>query len=148
MTQQISFLPEIDRKETQKKVEEVLESVRIYKQIGFIRREMKTTPAYTPRYHGQTYDVGSPAEDTALWNVEHEQEIENLEMNLDRALLRLSRIEREVIQKRYLEEEGSYDYIVHDELGMSARTYGRVKSRAFYKLAFMLRLEVVKSDAN
>lgn len=148
MTQQISFLPEIDRKETQKKVEEVLESIRIYKQIGFIRREMKTTPAYTPRYHGQTYDVGSPAEDTALWNVEHEQEIENLEMNLDRALLRLSRIEREVIQKRYLEEEGSYDYIVHDELGMSARTYGRVKSRAFYKLAFMLRLEVVKSDAN
>lgn len=148
MTQQISFLPEIDRKETQKKVEEVLESVRIYKQIGFIRREMKTTPAYTPRYHGQTYDVGSPAEDTALWNVEHEQEIENLEMNLDRALLRLSRIEREVIQKRYLEEEGFYDYMIHDELGMSARTYGRVKSRAFYKLAFMLRLEVVKSDTN
>jgi ArpU family phage transcriptional regulator len=81
MKEQISFLPEIDRKETQKKVEEVLESVRIYKQIGFVRREMKVTPAYTLRYHGQTYSVGNPAEEAAIWNAEKEQEIENLENN-------------------------------------------------------------------
>ncbi|MGG3449904.1 ArpU family phage packaging/lysis transcriptional regulator [Domibacillus aminovorans] len=148
MREQISFLPEIDRKETQKKVEEVLESVRIYKQIGFIRREMKTTPAYTPRYHSQTYSMGNPAEETAIWNAEKEQELENLEDNLDRALNRLSRIERAIIQKRYLEDEDAFDYMIHNELGMSARTYGRVKSRAFYKLAFMLRLEVVKGEEN
>jgi len=42
----MSFLPKIDRKATQKRVEEALETARIYKQIGFVRREMKNTPAY------------------------------------------------------------------------------------------------------
>jgi hypothetical protein len=40
---------------------------------------MQVTPAYTPRYHGQTYSVGNPAEEAAVWNVEKEQEIETLE---------------------------------------------------------------------
>ncbi len=68
MKEKSFLLPKIDRKQTKKNVEEVLESVRLYKQIGFVRREMKTTPVYTPRYHGQTYSVGKPAEETALWN--------------------------------------------------------------------------------
>ena len=46
MTKQLSFLPKIDRATTQEKVEGILESVRIYKQFGMMRKEMKVTPSY------------------------------------------------------------------------------------------------------
>ncbi|HDR4503026.1 TPA: ArpU family transcriptional regulator, partial [Bacillus cereus] len=46
MTKQLSFLPKIDRAATQEQLEGMLESVRIYKQFGMIRKEMKVTPSY------------------------------------------------------------------------------------------------------
>lgn len=56
---------------------------------------------------------------------------------------RLSRLEREIIEKRYLDDEDIFDFEVYATLNLSERKYYRVKSRAFYKLAFMLELEVV-----
>jgi len=50
MTKQLSFLPKIDRVATQKKLEGVLESVRLYRQFGMMREEMKVTPSYEIRY--------------------------------------------------------------------------------------------------
>ncbi|MED2765494.1 hypothetical protein P4283_26275 [Bacillus thuringiensis] len=70
MTKPISVLSKIDRVVTKRKVEDVLESIRIYKQFGTMRKEM----------------------------------------------------------------------------GMSERTYRRVKARALYKLAFALRLEVYQTE--
>ncbi|PFT09357.1 ArpU family transcriptional regulator, partial [Bacillus thuringiensis] len=52
MTKQLSFLPKIDRVATQKKLEGVLENVRLYRQFGMMREEMKVTPSYEIRYHG------------------------------------------------------------------------------------------------
>lgn len=51
---QMSFLPKINRKATQDKVEHALETARVYKCTGFERREVKNTPSYEPRFHGQT----------------------------------------------------------------------------------------------
>ncbi|WP_445323544.1 ArpU family phage packaging/lysis transcriptional regulator [Paenibacillus sp. FSL R7-0179] len=48
---------------------------------------------------------------------------------------RLKKAEREIIQRRYLEQEDEYDPILCGELGMSERKYRRVKSRAIYILA-------------
>ena len=53
MTKKLSFLPKIDRTATEEKLEGVLESVRIYRQFGMIRKEMKATPSYEIREHGQ-----------------------------------------------------------------------------------------------
>jgi ArpU family phage transcriptional regulator len=139
---QMSFLPKIDRKAMQKRVEEALKTARIYKQIGFVRREIQTTPNYEPRYHGQTNKIGKPVEECAVWNVEREREIRELTERVEKAVSRLSKKEEEIIRKRYLENE-SFDYIVAGEVGLSERTYTRIKARAFYKLAFMLKLEVV-----
>ncbi len=143
---QMSFLPKIDRKATQKRVEEALETARIYKQIGFVRREMKNTPAYEARYHGATNKTTDAAADCAVWNVDKEEEIRMLTERVERAVSRLSRKEREIIQKRYLEEEEAFDYIVCGDVHLSERTYARIKARAFYKLAFMLRLEVLAEE--
>jgi DNA-directed RNA polymerase specialized sigma subunit len=55
---------------------------------------------------------------------------------------RLSKKEKEIIRKRYLEDK-SFDYIVAGEVGLSEWTYTPMKMYVSYKLAFMLKLEVV-----
>lgn len=147
MSTQISFLPKIDRKETQRRVEEALETARIYKQIGFVRREISNTPSYDPRFHGQTNKTSAPVEECATWNVEQEERIKSLVEQVEWAVSRLSVKQRGIITKRYLESEDALDYVICSELNMSQRTYEREKPRAIYMLAFMLRLEVI-ADGN
>ncbi|OOR10822.1 ArpU family transcriptional regulator [Bacillus cereus] len=154
MTKQLSFLPKIDRAATQEKLEGILESVRIYKQFGMMRKEMKVTPSYEMREHGPTYTVGKPVEDVAIFNIqqsEREEWLGKMAYHIDQALSRFGngnagKNQRDIIIKRYLEDEDICDYIVYNEMGMSERTYRRVKARAFYKLAFALRLEVYETE--
>ncbi|HDR7448819.1 MULTISPECIES: ArpU family phage packaging/lysis transcriptional regulator [Bacillus] len=154
MTKQLSFLPKIDRTATQEKLEGVLESVRIYRQFGMIRKEMKVTPSYELREHGPTHAVGKPLEDVAIANIqqsEREEWLELISFRIDQFLNRLGngsagRIQRDIISKRYLEEEDVCDYMIYNEIGMAELTYRRWKSRAFYNLAFALRLEVYETE--
>ncbi|HHT7228634.1 MULTISPECIES: ArpU family phage packaging/lysis transcriptional regulator [Bacillus cereus group] len=154
MTIQLSFLPKIDRVATQKKLEGVLENVRLYRQFGMMREEMKVTPSYEIRYHGPTNDVGKPLEDVAMANIqqnEREEWMKKMSFRIDQFLNRLGnsnagRIQRDIISKRYLEEEDVCDYMIYNEIGMTERTYRRWKSRAFYNLAFALRLEVYETE--
>ncbi|CAI8804257.1 ArpU family transcriptional regulator [Bacillus pseudomycoides] len=146
---QLTFLPKIDRKATQARVEEILENIRIHRQFGMIRNEMKVTVSCEVRYHGPTNVVGNPAEDVALANVvmsEREVKLQRLSFQIDKALSRFSKNQRDIIVKRYLEDEEVFDYMVYNEIGMSERTYRRNKSNAFYKLAFALRLEVYEVE--
>ncbi|PDY49408.1 ArpU family phage packaging/lysis transcriptional regulator [Bacillus toyonensis] len=154
MTKQLSFLPKIDRAATQKKLEGVLENVRLYRQFGMMREEMKVTPSYEIRYHGPTNDVGKPLEDVAMANIQQskrEEWIKKTSLRIDQFLNRLDNgrageDQRNIIIKRYLEDEDVCDYMVYNEIGMSERTYRRVKARVFYKLAFALRLEVYVTE--
>jgi ArpU family phage transcriptional regulator len=146
---QLTFLPKIDRKATQVRLEEVLENVRIHRQFGMIRNEMKVTASCEVRYHSPTNMVGKPAEDVALTNIamsEREVKLQRLSFQIDKALSRFSKNQRDIIVKRYLEDEEVFDYMVYNEIGMSERTYRRNKANAFYKLAFALRLEVYEAE--
>ncbi|MED1268210.1 ArpU family phage packaging/lysis transcriptional regulator [Bacillus mycoides] len=151
---QLTFLSKIDRTTTQEKLENLLEEVRIYKQFGMVREEMKVTPSYEVRYHGPTNTVGNPLEDVALENIkrtEREQYLKNMSSRIDQFLNRLGNgragsIQRDIINKRYLEEEDVCDYMIYNDIGMAERTYRRWKSRAFYNLAFALRLEVYELE--
>lgn len=80
MNKQLSFLPKIDRTATQEKLEGVLESVRIYRQFGMIRKEMKVTSSYEMREHGPTHTVGKPLEDVAIANLQQSEYEEWLEL--------------------------------------------------------------------
>ncbi|MEH7043765.1 ArpU family phage packaging/lysis transcriptional regulator [Bacillus thuringiensis] len=154
MTKQLSFLPKIDRTATQEELEGVLESVRIHRQFGVMRKEMKVTPSYEIREHGPTHTVGKPLEDVAMANIQQSKREEWLgvmSVRIDQFLNRLGNgragsIQRDIIYKRYLEEEDVCDYMVYNEIGMSERTYRRWKSKAFYKLAFALGLEVYETE--
>ena len=46
--------------------------------------------------------------------------------------------QRDIIVKRYLEDEDVCDYMVYNEIGMSERTYRRVKARAFINWPLLL----------
>ncbi|WP_026592380.1 ArpU family phage packaging/lysis transcriptional regulator [Bacillus sp. UNC437CL72CviS29] len=150
---QLTFLFKIDRAATQEKLESLLEEVRIYRQFGMVREEMKVTPSYEVRYHGSTNVVGNLLEDVALENIkrsEREQYLKNMSFRIDKFLSRLGngragRIQRDIINKRYLEEDVC-DYMIYNEIVMAERTYRRWKSRAFYNLAFALRLEVYEVE--
>ncbi|MES9701175.1 ArpU family phage packaging/lysis transcriptional regulator [Bacillus sp. JJ927] len=141
---QLTFLPKIDRKATQVRLEEILENVHIYRQFGMIRNEMKVTASGEVRYHGPTNIIGKPAEDVAM--SEREVKLQRLSFQIDKALSRFSKTQRDIIVKRYLEDEEVFDYMVYNEIGMSERTYRRNKSNAFYKLAFALRLEIYETE--
>lgn len=139
--EQLSFPWEIDREATRDAVEERLESARLYKKFGFIRRETKTTQSTKPRYHGPTNEVTQPVEEIAIYNVDAEQRMKEQYEQVERAISRLGRLERLIIAKRYMEDEEVYDYNVYSEIHVSERKYYRLKSSAIYKLAFALRIE-------
>ncbi|BCC09354.1 hypothetical protein BCM0060_p2020 (plasmid) [Bacillus cereus] len=85
---QLTFLSKIDRTATQEKLRNLLEEVRIYKQFGMVREEMKVTPAYEVRYHGPI----NPLEDVALENIkrsEREQYLNNMSFRINQFLSRL-----------------------------------------------------------
>jgi ArpU family phage transcriptional regulator len=142
---QLSILPPIDEERTAERIEEYLEEIRIYRQIGFVRREIKTTQGYTLREHGSTNVTSDQTADAAIWNVDKESRIKRNSENLDRALRCLRKRQREVIDKRYLDIEAAddYDYQLSIDMGISDRTFRRIKYKALYTLAFMLDLEVL-----
>jgi phage transcriptional regulator, ArpU family len=143
---QLTLLPGIDREATRKRVEEHLETVRVYKQIGFVRKEIRNTPSYAPRVHGNTNAINKPAEDNAIWNADKERELEELSQRVERAVSRLSKRQQEIIRARYLIDDDVLDFNVCSDLHMSDRSYRRSKGKAIYRLAFMLRLEVYEED--
>ena len=100
-----------------------------------------------------THAVGKPLEDVAISNIQQskrEEWLEKMAFRVEQALSRFGnsdwKNQRDIIVKRYLEDEDVCDYMVYNEIGMSERTYRRVKARAFYKLAFALRLEVYEAE--
>ncbi|AMA72756.1 ArpU family phage packaging/lysis transcriptional regulator [Aneurinibacillus thermoaerophilus] len=145
---QMSFLPKIDRKATQKRIEGVLDTARIYRRIGFERREVRNTPSYEPRFHGQTNATSDQVGDNASWNVDAEERIRELTERVERAVKRLPKRQRQIIEMRYLNDDvdRNFDYMVYTELNISSRTYDREKARAIYSLAFMLRMEVIEKN--
>lgn len=144
---QMSFIRDVDGEKTKEAVETALEKYRMY---------MLTVPdEYLPRVT-QTYSLVPPSntnafhsstEDVAIKKADFERERDEYMERIRRAVNRLNKTERELIIKRYLSNEEMYDYELYNEMGMSESKYYRLKARAFYKLAFILRIEVYKEEA-
>lgn len=127
---------------TRAAVEKRLEEVRQYRQIGLIRQEAFITSGYEPRYHGATHVIGKPTERVAIRNADKEAELIRKSELLERAMEGLSADQREVIERSYLNREGEYDFISCGEMGISDRTYRRIKASAIRLLAAAMGLEV------
>lgn len=140
--EQLNFnLPAIDREETKKAVESVLEKYKIYMLSQSLDKLPKVTQSFTLVPPCNTNEFHSSTEDAAIRNVDYEREREKYIRWVLNAVNRLAYQERSVIIKRYMGTEEMYDYELYNELGMSERKYYRIKARAFYKLAFALKIE-------
>lgn len=135
-----NILP-IDEKATRRAVEDYLETVRQYRQIGFVRREAAITQAYVYREHQSTNAISKQTEKIAIYNVDKEAELIEKDRLLSLAMEKLSSVQREVIQRSYLDNEGEFDYISCGEMGISDSTYRREKNEAISSLSAALRLE-------
>jgi ArpU family phage transcriptional regulator len=144
---QLTFkLPEIDREKTKVAVESALEKYRFYLLTVPEERLPKVTASYSLVPPSTNSEYVSSTERTVVEKVDFEQERDKYLERIVRGVNRLSRLERKIIYKRYLEEEEIFDYEIYNEIGMSERKYYRLKARIFYKLAFILRIEVYKSE--
>jgi ArpU family phage transcriptional regulator len=146
---QMSFvLPEIARDATKKAVEAAFEKYRFYLLTIPEERLPKLTATYSLVPPTNTNEFHSTTEDIAIENVDFERERENYIEWIRRAVNRLAIKEREIIVKRYLQDEEIFDYEIYNEIGYSERRYYRLKARIFYKLAFILRIEVYKNEGH
>lgn len=137
-------LPEIDRDKTKVAVEKVLEQYRICLLTLDEERLPKVTQTFSLLPRSNTNEFHSSTEEAAVENVDGQRDKAKYIERVRKAVNRLSLQEREIIIRRYINEDVEYDYQIYTSMGYSERQYYRVKARTFYKLAFILRIEVVK----
>lgn len=124
----------MDRRATRKRVENVLEAVRVYRTRGSLRRENGDISSRIRR--------GKVAESAADYHASSDEHMQGVCEEVEQAIVQLDEQEQEIIRERFLKRSKTFDFLLFHELNMSERTYYRVKARAIEKLAYMLRLEV------
>lgn len=132
----------INRELTKKEVERLLEKYRIYVLTLPEEHVPRITPSYALVPASNTNQFYSSTEETAVRNLEQLRERTRTIERVQKAVNRLSEIERAIVVKRYLEVDDVFDYEVYHELGLSERKYYRLKAKAILKLAMILNLEV------
>jgi ArpU family phage transcriptional regulator len=142
-------LPELDRKKTQEKVSILLEKYRLNKYLTFDEREASITAGYTERLHGPTNETSDQTAQIALSNVEQQDKRKVYCERVERAVKRLPPMERFLIEERYMSAEAEYitDHNVYSfkfKPPISAKTYIKIRWKAFYKLALNMNIAVTK----
>lgn len=145
------FLPELDRKATQKAVEAALERYRLYKFLVPDEREANITASYELREGGRSNVTSDQTASIAIHNIDEQERRRQFCERIERAVNRLPRMERFLITERYLVADAQYltDYNVYTQQfqpPISETTYAKIRWRAFYKLALSLNIAVVKRD--
>ncbi|MCT2535698.1 ArpU family transcriptional regulator [Aquibacillus koreensis] len=132
----------MDREATRNAVEKLLERYNMYLLMDPIDMQPKITTSFTITPPTFTNQFHSKTENLVVNKIDKEKERHDFISKIQKAVNRLAYNERSVIIKRYMEPVNIYDYEVYNDLGFSERKYYRLKGRAFYKLAFILRVEV------
>ncbi|MBO9599699.1 MAG: transcriptional regulator [Cohnella sp.] len=145
------FLPELDRKATQKAVEAALERYRLNKYLTFEEREASVTASYELRDGGRTNVTSDQTAAIAMHNVDEREKRRQFCEWIERAVNRLPRMERFLISERYMSADAQYitDYNVYTQQfqpPISEKKYAIIRWRAFYKLALSLNIAVIKGS--
>ncbi|MCB4341577.1 ArpU family phage packaging/lysis transcriptional regulator [Bacillus subtilis] len=144
MNQMTLNLPQIDEEATKAKAEQLLDKYRLYLLQVPDDFLPKVTPTYSIVPPSITNEFHSSTEEAALKRLDWEIQRDKFLKRIQRAVNRLSQRERQIIVMLYMQSEEMYDYEVYAEMGLSQRSYYRIKAKAFYRLAFALRVEVYK----
>lgn len=140
-------LPELDRNATQSAVESHLEIYRLYKYLIFEEREASVTASSEVRYHGPTNQTSDQTGDIAIYNADQQRYQKDYCDRTEWAVRRLPKMERFLIEERYMSQDSDYinDFQVYCykfQPPISHVTYGKIRWKAFYRLALTLNLAV------
>lgn len=145
------LLPAIDEVATREAVEKALAEVLLYRDFDFERKEVKMISAYGDAVsESQRSNVTSDSTaNVALANVSEEERRKKHIFSVERALHKLSPRQRTLITERYLTTFDIYDKdVYYGIMGISSKTYEKIRAEAFYLLAFHLRIYVERGDKN
>jgi ArpU family phage transcriptional regulator len=143
---QLSLLRDTDGEKTKERVEEHFSEYRMYLLTAPDDLMPKITQTFSIQPPSKSNAFHSTTESVAIERAEYEMERDDFIERTHRAVNRLSSRERELITKSYMTLEDVYDYDVYNEMGVSETTYYRIREKAFYKLAFSLRIVVYKDE--
>lgn len=146
MGEQLSLLRDTDGEKTKAKVEEHFSNYRMYMLTAPDELLPKVTQTFSIQPPSKSNAFHSTTESIAIEKVDFERERDAFIERTHKAVNRLSMRERELITKSYMTHEDVYDYDVYNEMGVSETTYYRIREKAFYKLAFSLRIVVYKDE--
>jgi ArpU family phage transcriptional regulator len=124
-------------------VEGALRKYRLYKYLTFDEREATITANYEEREGRRTNQTSDQTAAIAIHNVDGHAARRAYCERIERAVKRLPRMERFLIEERYMGTDSEYitDYTVYCnrfDPPISEYTYYKIKNRAMYKLAAML----------
>lgn len=145
MQMAFDILP-IDKEKTRQAVEDRLETVRLYRQFGDIRREVSTTASYELRQGSSGGTVSKQTENVAVYNVDTEARHKYYDELLTRCMNKLRARERVIIEKCYLDDDPQHDFVIAMELEISDGTFKKDKSKALYNLAWAMKIYVLEED--
>jgi len=145
------MLPEINRKTTQSKVEQHFKQYRLFKYLTFEVREASITASSEIRYHGPTNTTSDQTSNIAIYNADQQKYREQFIFRTEKAVDRLPKMEKFLIQERYMSSESEYltDYNVYShkfQPPISEKTYSKIRWKAFYKLALNLNIAVLSGE--
>lgn len=144
-------LPQLDRRATQSAVERELEKYRLFKYLLFEEREAAITGSSEPRYHGPTNKTSDQTGDIAIYNSDQQQYRKSFCERLERAVRHLPKMERFLIEERYMSEDAEYItdikmYSFIFQPPISEGTYTKIRWKAFYKLALNLNIAALVAE--
>lgn len=142
----LKHLPPIDNKATEKAVEAILFECLLFIKMDELDddREATLTPAYSWREHGNTNVTSDQTAAIAIENASRHEALRHTHDRVQRALYKLTVLQRKIITAKYLTEFDRSDEESFFEVGCGRSTYYKHKPDAMYILAFFLRVYVIK----
>lgn len=152
------FVPDLDPKKMREAIEDVFRNYRLYKYLGFDEREASMTAAYEDRPSGRTNVTSDQTANIAIHNVDQQAYRRSYCERVDLAVNGLPRLEKFLIEERYLTEEAEYitDQAVYNHRfspPISETKYTKIRGKAFLRLVLkfddlkLLRLADLAKEA-
>lgn len=144
-------LPDLDGERTKIALEEAFDKYIKCKYLTFEAREVNLTASYTERAHGPTNVTSDSTADIAIYNTDVQVARKAYCEKVERAVARLPRMERFLIERRYMSDDSRYItdervFAIEFQPPISRPKYVKIRREAFYKLALDLRIAVLKEE--
>lgn len=133
----------IDIKELRFEVERLLHKYRVYKRMERINHNIadniKLTPSYEPREHGNTNSISKPVESLVIREMDAAEQRQSFISLIETCIDELDGLKKEIIVERYTKGDFVTDNrIIESVIGISGAKYRRVRDEAIKELAYFL----------